>query len=104
MVNAKLAVRVTPDVVHAEAQFQRPVFQTLRLDEQSGHNLTEIIRNLRAGKMEVERKMNYGIIWSARTSPRFGTTRHVASWESGDVSPHSKKRNCRKMKWLWTTK
>src|SRR5208283_2080465 len=39
--------------------------------------------------------------WSARTCPRFGTTRpvlrsrtaeggHVASWESGDTSPHSK--------------
>jgi prepilin-type processing-associated H-X9-DG protein/prepilin-type N-terminal cleavage/methylation domain-containing protein len=33
-------------------------------------------------------------IWSARTSPRFGTTRHVASWESGDISPHSKSRHC----------
>jgi len=33
------------------------------------------------------------LIWSARTSPRFGTTRHVASWESGDISPHSKSRH-----------
>jgi len=32
------------------------------------------------------------LIWSARTSPRFGTMRHVASWESGDISPHSKSR------------
>ena len=30
------------------------------------------------------------MFWSARTSPRCGTTRHVASVESGDVSPHSK--------------
>ena len=29
-------------------------------------------------------------LWSARASPRFGTGRHVAPWESGDVSPHSK--------------
>jgi hypothetical protein len=34
------------------------------------------------------------LIWSARTCPRFGTTRHVASWESGDTSPHSKFRPC----------
>jgi multidrug efflux system outer membrane protein len=34
------------------------------------------------------------LIWSARTCPRFETTRHVASWESGDVSPHSKLRRC----------
>src|SRR5882724_3722912 len=34
------------------------------------------------------------LIWSARTSPRFGTARHVAPLESGDVSPHSKSRCC----------
>jgi hypothetical protein len=28
-------------------------------------------------------------MWSARTCPRFGPTRHVASSESGDISPHS---------------
>ncbi len=28
--------------------------------------------------------------WSARTSPRFGTPRHVAGWESGDTPPQSK--------------
>jgi len=30
-------------------------------------------------------------MWSARTCPRFGTGRHVCQWESGDMSPHSKK-------------
>jgi hypothetical protein len=30
------------------------------------------------------------LIWSARTSPRFGTGGHVAQCESGDASPHSK--------------
>jgi hypothetical protein len=34
------------------------------------------------------------LIWSARTRPRFGTTRHVASSESGDTSPHSKFGHC----------
>jgi len=34
------------------------------------------------------------LIWSARTSPRFGTARRVAQWESGDKSPHSKLRHC----------
>jgi hypothetical protein len=29
-------------------------------------------------------------LWSARTRPRFDPTRHVASRESGDVSPQSK--------------
>jgi hypothetical protein len=29
-------------------------------------------------------------IWSARTRPRFGPTRHVASRESGNVLPHTK--------------
>jgi hypothetical protein len=33
-------------------------------------------------------------IWSARTSPRFGTGRHVAQSESGDTSPHSKLKHC----------
>jgi len=28
--------------------------------------------------------------WSTRTCPRFGTARHVAQLESGDMSPHSK--------------
>ena len=35
--DGKIAVRVAPDAIDAEAQFQSPVFQTLRLDEQSGH-------------------------------------------------------------------
>jgi hypothetical protein len=39
-------------------------------------------------------------IWSARTSPRFETTRHVASSESGDVSPHSKSWRWQKLKFL----
>jgi uncharacterized protein (TIGR03663 family) len=29
-----------------------------------------------------------GWLWSARTSPRFGTGRHVSQSESGDMSPH----------------
>ena len=33
-------------------------------------------------------------IWSARTRPRFGTGRHVAQFQSGDTSPHSKSRHC----------
>jgi hypothetical protein len=32
-------------------------------------------------------------IWRARTRPRFVTGRHVAQWESGDSSPHSKLRH-----------
>jgi hypothetical protein len=35
--------------------------------------------------MEVERKMNRGMIWSARTSPRFGTTRRVASLKAASI-------------------
>ena len=37
MIDGKIAVRVAPDVVDAETQLQRPVFQTLGFDEQSGH-------------------------------------------------------------------
>ena len=33
-------------------------------------------------------------IWSERTRPRFGTPRHVAARESGDMSPHSKSGLC----------
>ena len=33
--------------------------------------------------------------WSARTGPRFGTGRHVSQSESGDMSPHSKRRRGR---------
>jgi len=34
------------------------------------------------------------LIWTARTCPRFETTRPVASKESRDASPHSKSRHC----------
>jgi hypothetical protein len=38
-------------------------------------------------------RVRSALIWSARTSPRFGTGRHVAQLESGDTSPHSKLRH-----------
>ena len=40
---AKLAVRVAADVVDAETQFQRPVFQTRGFDQQSGHMTPKLI-------------------------------------------------------------
>jgi hypothetical protein len=38
-------------------------------------------------------RVRSALIWSARTSPRFGTGRHVAQLKSGDTSPHSKFRH-----------
>jgi hypothetical protein len=40
------------------------------------------------------------LTWNARTCPRFGTTRHVASGESGDMSPQSKSGHWRRL-WFW---
>jgi len=34
--------------------------------------------------------VDLSVLWSAQARLRFGTTRHVASGESGDMSPQSK--------------
>jgi Flp pilus assembly protein TadD len=49
-------------------------------------------------KVQSPKSKRFGsaLIWSARTSPRFGTGRHVAQSESGDTSPHSKLGHCQK--------
>jgi hypothetical protein len=43
MFNAELTAGVATYPADAEAQFQNPVFQTRRLDEQSGHNFSETL-------------------------------------------------------------
>ena len=39
-------------------------------------------------------RLGSGLIWSARTCPRYGTGRHVCQFHSGDVLPHSKFSRC----------
>jgi hypothetical protein len=39
MINAKLAIRIAANVIDAETQFERPVFQTRCFDQQPGHKI-----------------------------------------------------------------
>jgi len=36
MINGEITVRVAPNAIDAEAQFKRPIFQTLHFDQKSG--------------------------------------------------------------------
>jgi hypothetical protein len=58
MFNGKIAAQVAPDVIYAEAQFQRPAFQIPCLDEKSGHASSESKLTLHAWRTQVERKIN----------------------------------------------
>ena len=41
MIDGEIAIRIATHMIDPQTQFQRPVFQTLGFDEQSGHISSE---------------------------------------------------------------